>query len=280
MMDVDPTTKRYYVAGGRPDYTQQPLKMVIFDEVANQIRALDQWSGGNCGHLYRSTTVMPGPRKVVYFPNKGPLPALLDMDSETFSGNITYPPTNIGGFSNGWNTNHCVWHPTMGSQGAIIFANNSRNRIVKFDWATQTWSALGNYDGALWSAYFGMHYHPITGKVIVCASTSAENAAGVIIDSAGALSLTAVAPCTTVPGGQSNAQFFPHPTRDASISVCHNTNKFWTYEWSTNTWVDRGALPTLLQSIYMIACPTSWGALFFKYGSSGNSKAYAWKPNF
>lgn len=283
MMEQDTTTKRYYISGGRPYQQPTPLKMVIFDEVANEIRARDQWSGGNCGHLYRSTTVIPAHRRVAYFPHGGPVPALMNIDTEVFSSNITNCPANIGGFSNGWNTSNVVWHPTLGTQGAIIWANNSRNRIAKFDWQTQTWSALGNYDGETWAPYFGCHYHPITGKAIVCASETTANAQGVIIDSAGTLTRTAAAPCATGPGGGStsqNAQFFPHPTRDASISVCHTTNKFWTYEWSSNTWVDRGALPAELQSFLLIAAPTAWGALFFKYGANGASKAYAWKPGF
>lgn len=279
MMDSDPATKRWYIAGGRPYTSTLPTKMVIFDEAANEVRALDQWSGGQCGHIYRSTTVIPEHRRVVYFPLGDSLARMLDIDTETYAGSISKPPTNIGGFTSGWQGNNFVcWFPGFGTQGAIIFVNLSGGRIVKFDWASQTWSAVGNHNGLWNNQHISGHCHPITGKMIFGCSYASDQKALVILDSSGTTNTTAVPPCDVACA--SSAQFFPHPTRDASIVTCTTTNKIWSYEWSSNTWVDRGALPAALDNANVIAAPTSWGALFFVYGASGNTKAYAWKPNF
>ncbi len=279
MMDHDPVTRRWYISGGRPYQSPLPLKMVIFDELANEVRALDQWSGGNCGHLYRSTTVIPEHRRVAYAPHGGPAIALLDIDTESFAGNLPDFSSNIGGFTNSFMGRHfLVWFPGYGAQGSLIHANASRSRVIRYDWATGEWFAIGNFDGLWENRHFDGHMHPLTGKMILGASTAAINKPLAILDNTGNMTLTAVAPCTVA--SNSRARFFPHPHRDASIAVCNETNKIWTYEWSSDTWVDRGPIPQDINDLDTIAAPMSWGALFFKYGSSGTTKAYAWKPGF
>jgi hypothetical protein len=279
MMDFDPVTRRWYISGGRPYQEPITTKMVIVDELANEVRSLDAWSGGQCGHLYRATTVIPEHRRVAYVPHGPTDIALLNIDTETFAGTIPKPPNTIGGFTNGWSGYHFLcWFPALGVQGSLVHANSSRDRVVRFDWQSQAWVSVGNFDGLWDNRHIDGHMHPLTGKMILGSTTAAIPKPLAILDSTGAMTLTSVSPCTVA--SNSNAQFFPHPTRRASISVCHDTDRFWTYEWDDDLWIDRGALPAAINTPEVIACPTPFGALFFEYGSAGTTKAYAWKPNF
>jgi hypothetical protein len=163
----------------------------------------------------------------------------------------------------------------------LIISSSSDDNIGRFDWATQTWSQLSSAPtGVLAEQHHGGHYHPLVGKMIFGSSDyPAVPHPMVILDSS--LNVTTTkdnAPVIT--GCWSKAQFFPHPTRNASIAIDSGNNKIYSYEWDSDTWVDRGAIPTELDSDYVIAAPTSWGALFFKWGASGTSTAYAWKPGF
>ncbi len=280
MMDRDPVTKKWFVSGGRPFQNTLPTKMVVVDEEADDVRGIDQWSGGNCGHLYRCTTVIPEHRRVAYLPPGGPSIALMDADTEQYVGSIPQPDRRIGGFTNGWAGYHFLcWFPGLGPQGSLVFANSSRSRIVRWDWATSQWLAMGNFDGTWTNRHINGHYHPLVGKMIVGSSTVGALKKLAIINADGTLALTSAAtPCTVASNGAS--QFFPHPTRDASINLCQDTDRFWSYEWSSDTWVDRGPTPTVLRSPQVIACPTDWGALLFEYAPGGGTKAYGWKPDF
>ncbi len=280
MMDHDPITRRWYAAGGRPRESALTQKMVIFDELANEVRALDSWSGVEGGHLYRSTTVIPEHRRVAYIGMGGTTIPLLNIDTEQLAPEVILKPSsNIGGFTNGWSGHHFLcWFGALGSQGSLVYANSSRSRIVRFDWATQQWVAMGHFDGTWSNQHIAGHLHPITGKMILGSSTASINKPLAIVEASGALSLTAVCPCTAASNGR--GQFFPHPTRDASISFCQDTGRIWSYEWSSNTWVNRAPLPAVINTDYVIVAPMPWGALAFEYGSAGTTRAYAWRPNF
>lgn len=280
MMDHDPVTRRWYTAGGRPRESALVQKMVIFDELANEVRAIDSWSGVEGGHLYRATTVIPEHRRVAYIGMGGPTIPLLDIDTEAVAPEVILkPPTNIGGFTNGWTGHHFLcWFAALGAQGSLVYVNSSRSRIVRFDWATQQWLAMGNFDGTWSNQHIAGHLHPITGKMIAGSSTASINRPLAIIEASGALSLTT--PCPVTMACNSNGQFFPHPSRAASIVFCQDTDRIVSYEWDANAWVDRGPLPVELRSPQVIVAPMPWGGLAFEYGPGGTTKALAWKPNF
>jgi hypothetical protein len=287
-MDFDPATRRYFVSGGRPRNLNEPLKLVIYDELVNRWSAVDRWSPVSAsGHLYRATTVIPEHRLVAYLPSVGNIDGtrtieLWNIDGGRYYGSIPHVPSRFGGFSNGWlGAMFLCWFPTLGPKGSLIFANASRSRICRFDWATLQWLSLGNFDGEWENQHINGHYHPVLDKMIVGASTAEIQRRLAVIEPSGRIALTnSVCPVSMISGGTSGGPFFPHATKPLSIVFDRNSRHIWTYNWNTGVWTDREPIPAALQSYDTIGLPhpSAGGALFVKYGSSGRSKTYYWKP--
>lgn len=284
-MDLDPVTQQWHFAGGRPESAAGPQKMVWYDARVNEWRSKSGWSGIRGGHMYRSTCTMPEHRLAVYEPaytTDGVLP-LWNLDTNSYAGTIPSCPTNIAGATSGWNVGtSLVWHPNMGLQGSIVRGNSSWDRVTVFDWATQTWSGVGRFDaGVGWSnAHTCGHYNKFADAVIIGSGTSAAPGLLTVINADRTTRLAA----QTVSNVASNSQgqFVPHPKRSASISVCQITGRIWSYEWDADVWVDRAALPSNLVSANIHAgTHDDLGVILFaKYGSSGKSKTYVYRPDF
>ncbi len=288
MMDYDTATRRYFVSGGRPRQYNEPLKLVIYDELENQWSSVDRWSpNSSCGHLYRATTVIPEHRVVAYLPSVENLDGsrtieLWDIDGARRYASIPHAPNNLGGFTNSWQGAMFIcWHPTLGSRGSLVFVNSSRSRICRFDWATLTWSALGNFDGEWSNQHINGHYHPVVGKMIAGASTQEVQRRLAIIDANGGISLTRSAcPVSMTCSGTSGGPFFPHATLPLSILFDRQSRRIWTYNWQTDTWTDRAPIPAPMATNNTIALPhpTGGGVLIAEYGSGGGTRTYYWKP--
>jgi hypothetical protein len=153
-MDLDGATQQGYFAGGRPEAEAPPQKMVWYDARVDSWQSVSNWSGTRGGHMYRSTCVIPEHRRVAYAPaygSSGVIP-LWDIDTNEYAGTIPYPPTSIADGSSGWSVGaSLIWHPGMGAEGSIVWANQSLSRVIAFDWATQTWLAIGRFSAtAAW----------------------------------------------------------------------------------------------------------------------------------
>ena len=284
-MDVDPVTKRMYFAGGRPESDPLPQKMVWYDAVLNEWRSKSNWSGIRGGHIYRSTCVIPEHRRVVYVPayqTNGVCP-MWDIDSNTYAGTIPAPPTNISSGTSGWLAGGAlVWHPTLGAQGSILWVNVSLSRIARFDWATQTWVSVGRFSTtAAWdNNHMAGHYNAFAQAAIVGSGTATTPRSLVIVESDGSTRLSA--PTISNVASNSLGNFVPHPTRSASISLCITTGRIVSYEWAADAWVDRAALPAAINNVNTIVAslPDSGALLIAKYGASGTSKTYVYRPDF
>jgi hypothetical protein len=281
MMDHDPVSRCWFAAGGRPRESALTQKMVWYDERTDAWKARDQWSGVGGGHIYRSTTVVPEHRRVAYSPLGTDTIELWDIDAERHAGSIPKPSPTIGGFGNAWTGPSCLtWFPEMGSRGALLFTNASRNRIVAFDWARQAWTAVGSVDGTWDNLHIAGHRHPLTAEVIVGASSHDAPRRLAIVDAQGRIRLTAPAPCSNLCGGRTRGMFFPHPSRAASIVFCHNTKRIWSYEWADDEWIDRAPVPPAVDSTNVIALVSQTGVLIARYGSQGGTSTWFWKPGF
>jgi hypothetical protein len=285
MMDYDPTTGRYFIAGGRPATDAPPQSMIYYDKYLNQWAAFRNWSGTGSGHLYRNTTVAPAHRRVLHWARSGSGVPMWDIDTNTYAGTIPKCPTNIGGYNNSWNGQTViVWHPNLGAQGSVIYADPSQDRVARFDWATQAWVGITSPPQlGLWdNLHFCGHYHPLVDKVIIGVSVySTDETALAIVDSAGGISYSAPAPLTLSSDGDPHGTFIPHPTRAASIGICNSSKKIWSYEWATNTWVFRADIPTtspLYASQNVVAFVTDSGICFTKAGPP--ERMYLYKPDF
>lgn len=288
MMDVDWATRRYFVSGGRPRQYNEPLKLVIYDEVENRWSSVDRWSPRSaCGHLYRATTVIPEHRLAAYLPSVENVDGsrtieLWNIDGATHHASIPHAPSNLGGFTNGWvGAMFLCWHPTLGPRGSLVFVNSSRSRICRFDWATMAWSALGNFDGEWANQHINGHYHPIVNQMIAGASTQDDPRRLALIAPDGRVSLTRSAcPVSMISGGASGGPFFPHASLPVSILFDRQSRRIWTYNWLTDTWIDRAPIPAPMATNNTIALPhaSGGGVLIAEYGAAGGTRSYYWKP--
>jgi hypothetical protein len=288
MMDYDTATRRYYVSGGRPRNLNEALKLVVYDELADRWSSVDRWAPNSaCGHLYRATTVLPQHRLAAYLPSVtnpdgSRTIELWDIDGARHYASIPHVPSNIGGFSNAWSgAMFLCWHPTLGPKGSLIFANSSRSRICRFDWDSRVWTALGNFDGEWSNQHLNGHFHPVTGKMIVGASTADVSRRLAIMDASGSLSLTPTpCPVTMISGGTTGGPFFPHASKPLSILFDRQSYRIWTYNWVTDEWLNRAPVPDALASVNTIALPhpSGGGVLFARYRSNGRSTTHYWKP--
>ncbi|WP_341646348.1 hypothetical protein [Thauera sp. SDU_THAU2] len=284
-MDFDPVTQRMFFAGGRPQEQAAPQKMVWFDAPLNEWRSKSNWSGIRGGHIYRSTCVIPEHRRAAYIPaylTDGIVP-LWDIDTNTYAGSIPRPPNVLSGGTAAYSpATALVWHPTLGPQGSIVMANKSLSRVARFDWAAQTWMSVGRFDAAVgWvNVHMAGHYNAHAGAAIVGATRAAVQRRLVIVEQDGSTRIAAQGPCAVSATG--HGLFVPHPTRSASVSLCLDTQRVWSYEWDTDVWVDRAPLPPVLNSVnVMPATIHELGVIFAaKYGAGGTSKTYVYKPDF
>lgn len=284
-MDLDPVTNRWYFAGGRPEAEAPPQKLISYDASRDQWSSISEWSGTRGGHIYRSSCVIPEHRRVAYAPaygKSGVIP-LWDIYTDSYAGSIPYPPTNIAGGTSGWSVGAAmIWHPNMGEQGSIVWANKSLSRVIAFDWATQQWLPVGRFSAtAAWSNnHMCGHYNAHTDEVICGAGTPAAPKQLVIVAADKSTRLSAVTQSNVAANSQ--GQFVPHPTRSASISLCQNTKRIWSYEWATDEWIDRDALPSFLfSSNLQVGTHPELGVLLIcKYGAAGTSKTYVYRPSW
>lgn len=283
-MDLDPVTQSVYFAGGRPLDQAAPQKVVWYDARANAWQSRSGWSGLRGGHIYRSTCVIPNHRRVVYEPTSlQGLCAVWDIDTNTLAGTIPSCPTNIANGKSSWQpAPGLVWHPNLGAQGSIVRANASLSRVTRFDWATQTWSAIGRFDAtAAWTNnHIAGHYNRFADAVIVGASRPSGQCHLVIVESDGGSRLAAIGPAATVATG--NGNFVPHPSRNASIAFCRDTARVWSYEWVSDTWVNRAPLPSSLDNINCIPASIPHLNVIFvgRWGAGGTSKTFVYRPDF
>lgn len=279
--DVDPVTQRCYWVQGRPEASLGNIKIHWFDAREDQWHAVANFVASRAGHTYRSTTVIPEHRLVAYaqYSNQVGVIHFWNIDSNSYHGSIPFPPANLGPYTNAWSPVKCIiWHPSMGAQGSMLWVNDVNDQILKFDWASQTWTYLGGGYLAWGNNHIAGHYHPLMRSVICGGSThdSPRQLAKVAED--GTITFTSPAPCSTIAGGSTRGVFFPHPRRRASINLCANTLRVWSYEWDADVWVDRGPRPG--PSGMGISAVFGDAILLAAYGASGTSKTYVYKPDF
>jgi hypothetical protein len=284
-MDVDEKTQQMYFAGGRPQEISPPQKMVWYNAILNEWRSKSNWSGIRGGHMYRSTCVIPEHRLVAYEPaylTDGIIP-LWNINTNTYHGSIPAPPTAIADSSAGWVVGSCyTWHPNMGEQGSIVRANTSFSRVIAFDWALQQWIPIGKFNTtANWTNnHQAGHYVPLMDACIVGAGTASTPKQLLIVNADKSTRLTA--PTISNVAANSQGNFVPHPNRKASISLCVSTKRIVSYEFDSDRWVDRAALPSSIDSANIISStlPHLGIILVAKYGMNGTSKTYVYRPDF
>ena len=290
--DRDPTTGTIWFAGGRPLADVAPQTLCRYSATLNNWRSTGAWSGVGGGHIYRGGCVIPEHRRYFYIPSSNPNGQcpMWNLDTDALATPAAYPPVNIAGSSSAWSAPWCaVWFPSLGAQGSVIAANASADRVIRYDWDSQTWIGIGRFNAnaaALIQIDWGNlhptgHYNATHDEVILGSSDSGTPKPFIRIDNTGAVVATASIDADV--NSQSTSTFVPHPS-DGDLSVVTDTvtGRVYSYDWVADTWTDRGAIPAGIDDPNVIASswPDEGVILYAKYGAAGTSKTYLFKPGF
>lgn len=293
MADRDPATGTIWFAGGRP--LANPLVQVLcrYSAPLDNWRSIGNWSGSAGGHIYKNGCVIPEHRRYFYLPPNNTFGVCPTWNLDTDSVGETYPlpPNNIANASNSFFAPWAlVWHPNLGNQGSVLGCNSSADRIIRFDWETKTWIGIGRFDTNAsaviqidWTNLHPIgHYNALHDSVIFGSSDFGAPEALVRIDNTGAASATPPIDAEVNCGG-TGGMFFQHPSDvNQSIIICQQSLRIHSYNWTTNTFTDRGPVPLELSDFDTIASvwPDEGVVLFAVYGAAGTSETFLWKPGF
>lgn len=283
-----PVTGRVIACGGRPADTAAANKLIYYDLMADEWDGVANPFGTGGGHLYQSQCLSVEHRRFFFLPIFG---SRVIQVWGTDDWQALSPLAAIPGFTAGasaWgDAIALMWHPNLGAQGTLIAAGGdaTRSRIAFFDWDTQAWSEeyFASGSGSLREGHNAAIYVPAADACIVGKSSVANNRQLFKIDNAG--TITEIATYTgTVSAFNGHGILTPHPTRAAAIHFCPATNKVWSYEFASDEWVDRGAIPSQLDHLYQAgATIPELGVVFVVSGLSveaAGSKTYVYKPDF
>lgn len=286
-MPWDSIRRRCYAAGGRPYDTPEAQKFVWFDEQTDVWDTIHQpWTSNDAvgGHLYDNFTLAPELGILFQCPLYSPGGKIhrWDVVNNVDLGDMPRPPPPPG--QPAWVTPvSLVWMPTMGSQGSLLFLCQLFWTMCRFDWATQTWTTIKS--GAAGDNIHLLGIYLPGADVALMGSTgltTISNGLNIVTPS-GWAGQTSIPPCyLTVNGGSARSIFVPHPDGNSAIAFSYDLNKIFQYIPATNTWVDRGALPSGLANVYLIGTSIpELGVVMFVARESGPayvSKIY--KPDF
>ena len=283
----DVERKRAYVAGGRPYSDPASQKLVVFDAKNDLwLSVIDPFAGGTGGHLYDGTAYASQHDIVLRVPYGNAVINTWDAVAGTAGASIPAAPTSGYG---GWNavTTIC-WHPNLGSQGSLIWGNLTRKRIMRFDWATQTWSEIKLDGVSSADQHWVSCYLPAADVVVMGGSynygTSPYGAFNVISNT-GVWSSTPPCPVQISCNGSAAGRgpLVSHPNGQGAIAFSMDDGHMWHWVAATNTWHDRGATPAGFNNVGAIACTLHEYGVIMLAASSSSAAPYSckiYKPDY
>lgn len=287
-MAWDQATDSYWIAGGRDRFQALPQNLVSYHAAGNQWTHRPGWSGVGGGHCYQSSCVGGG--KVYYSPSAGGDIQVWDIASDTLSGSIPKPASNVcPPYSSSWAAAEALaFLPWMGAQGSLLWVNTNSStnatrrlsRIARYDFASSTWLPVF----AAKDVWNNQHLIALPSRhgpvALVGATGNTEPKALALLDASGSLAFLPVGPFSLIAGGTTRGMLVEHPERQEWIVFCLNTKRIWSLPPGASAWVDRGPVEPGLLNANSCAMPTRFGAAFFRYRSGGQSSMWAWKPGF
>jgi len=247
-LPYDPVTKRFVVTGGRPAYEAPAQKLIFYDATKHRWDGVANPFGTDGGHIYQSQCVAASMRKFFRMHIGGDkIVSVWDLDKWAVDTPLPVIPT-LGGDASLPNPPVLMWMPNMGEQGSLIVAGDTgtKLRVFRFDWYERLWSLIADFADT--NPLFGLGAHftgvyvPGADKCIFGASGTTTPEALQVLDNAGTLTATPVANFR-ISAFDGNGILTPHPSRDAAIHFDPVSDRIRSYEFASNTWVDRGALP-------------------------------------
>ncbi len=284
-----PATGRVIACAGRPATSAAAAKLVWYDLAADEWDGLGNPFGVGAGHFYQSQCVSTDRRRFFYLPIFGSR-VIQVWNTQTWAAEAALPQIPNWSLGNSWGDAICLsWHPNIGTQGSLIAAGGATNyaRIARFDWASQTWTELygSNSQGYAADGHWAGVYVPGADACIVGRSSNLTPWQLFKIDAAGNVIRTAASP-SYISASNGRGIITPHHSRAALIHLCYTTQKVWSYEVDSDTWVDRGALPVAHNIIYQAGSTIPELGVIFSVRASNNggdavgSQTWVYRPNF
>lgn len=297
----DPISKKIMVAGGRDRAVPNATKLMVFDEKrvggAGEGYSIVNPFGIGTGHVYNGLCIASEHRQFYFASQYDGRVAITNCDTDAFIGFV--PSTVASGVTvyRGGEAAAMQWYPLWGTQGSLVFVARDRDAagvfFSRFDRAAQAvvqtgWLAgeegfgIINFVNAPSDGNPCDHpagcYVPLARAGLYGSSSHVDPKRLLIVRDDGTMDWTAPCPAGVSvlhPGGISAGcvgLMAPHPTRAAAIIICRHNNKIWTYEFASDTFVDRGTAPSDLRGRYQgITVAAEYDALIAITGTGGDA---------
>lgn len=285
-----PTTGRIICSAGRPASVAAGAKLIFYDLEADTWDSISNPFNGPTGHFYQSQCLSVERRRFFYLSVHAA--RAVDMwDTENWQDAGSLPAIPGGTLGSGtWSDAICLsWHPNLGSQGSLVAANGITNyaRIARFDWASQTWSALydSSTQGFAGDGHWAGIYVPGADACLVGKSSNTTPTRLFRVAANGTVTQTALCP-SLLAATAGKGILAAHPSRAAAIHFCPQTDKIWSYEFESDTWVDRGPLPSCFDIPYQAGSTIHELGVIFSVRNNGagsdaiGTQTWVYKPDF
>lgn len=282
-MPYDPTSRKILLAGGRAASTAAATKMMVFDANADEAYSIVNPYSAGTGHIYNAQCVITEHRLHMFRGFQTGEMFLWNIDTDTYAGTLPDFGPAVDGEAGGENPAF-AWFPDWGAEGSLVVVardtSASRTIVGRFDWADYEWkpNVLVSGIGGLADDHPAGCYVPAASAGIFGHSTVASPAPLLVVPSGGATPYYTADNC---PGGvsviPSNGMLTFHPSRAAAVILSRSDLKAYTYEFASDTYVDRGSINSIYgttdQGLTTIA---EKDALVSLHGTAGPSADEMW----
>lgn len=290
-LPYDGKTRRIFAAGGRPAGNPEAQKIIWYDAKKDKWDSIANPFGTGGGHIYQSLTVAESIRKFFHKPlysNPLSYSAIHEWDIDGWEKSNTFEMAPQSIVSDGGQWGDAIglcWHPGIGAQGSLLaFGGATTSKMARYDWATQAWvPVFGTNTAHFSSGHTAGIYIPHAEAVICGRSSITDQRQLVIVEADGSWRYSATCPTGWGPSA-GRGMIAPHPSRAAAIVLSREVDKkYWTYEFASDTWVERGLLPSEFNYANSSATTIKeLGVLLVLTGQSEPvaTRAYVYRPDY
>ena len=274
----DPSNDRIYISGAPANTLSDEgasTTILQLDIKTNTWVAIRNPWGVATGHCYDSTAFCDD---ILYKSGFGTPNLRYNVETDTVLADIGRPPTTIGAGSASWSTiDGSAFHPNMGVQGSLVWANSSLGRTCRYDIASDTWSLLHQAGNVLASAPV-CHYSAFSDKVIFGVGRTTDPL--YIVDAGESVTTTDNCPANLYAAAD-GVLFAADPNSAKSILIMDN-GEIHSLDHDTGQWTAEGMTPGEYpdnrNSKRWIAPTTKDGVfVIVDYSSNGNSIVYLYR---
>jgi hypothetical protein len=250
-------------AGGRPATDALAQKLIYYDGVADKWESVVNPFATAGGHIYSSQAISVSHRRFFYAPlYSTPLQGRVihewNLTTNQFSRTLDAPPQLIDGNNAQWGIVGLCWHPDLGSAGSLLYfgaESGSTGKMARYDWATQQWVAVFGSAGNFLNGHCVGVYVPAA-RAVLCGKSNpvvSDPRSLTVVNADGSHYQTAVANIDIGPTTAAGGAIAAHPTRRAAVIYERRNWGIYTYEFDSDEFVYRGAIPAALRTVNLSA---------------------------